>query len=198
MTLGQAEPGTRVCPSNPHGLPAPGASLQVGRTERAQPGAHVTAHIPASAWQARSRGLWEGPLAAPGRGVRPPGCQGPSTLARDQATGGRRRDTAARQLQRSLHVMVGIRQPPLLCRNWLSSEESGGVGDPSSPTQRDRAGPGLAGGQQAGCLRVPWARTPPWWGQGVCVGGCPHHSHPGRGHLVSAWRVSEWGSEGSR
>lgn len=197
MTPGQAGPGTRVCPSNPHGLPAPGTCLQVGRTERARPGAHVTAHIPASAWQARSRGLWKGPLAAPGRGVRPPECQGPSTLARNRPAGGGRRDMAARQPWRSLHVMVCIRQPPLPWGNRLSSEEPGDVGEPSSPAQRDGVGPRLARGQQADYLRVPWARTSLGGARGCVWMAAPHYSHPGRGHLVSAWQMSEWGSEGS-
>lgn len=181
MTPGRAGPGTRVCPSNPHGLlPAPGTCLQVGRTERARPGAHVTAHIPASAWQARSRGLWEGPLAAPGRGVRPPGCQGPSTLARNRPAGGGRRHGCSPAMEK----------PP---RDGLHQAAASAVGEPAVfrgawgcwgtlLTSPEGWGGAQAGQRAAG--RLPegaLGKDPPWWGQGVCVDGCPPLQPPWKG-----------------
>ena len=56
--------------------------------------------------------------------------------------------------------VVGIRQPPLLWGNQLSSKEPGDVGDPSSLAQRDSGGTPAGRGYQVGCLRMPWARTP--------------------------------------
>lgn len=64
--------------------------------------------------------------------------------------------------------MVGIRQPPLLWGNQLSSKEPGDVGDSPHWPRGTVAGPRLAGGHQAGCLRMPWARPPSVGPGGVC------------------------------
>ena len=118
----------------------------------------------------------------PGRGVRPPGCQGLSSVGESPAYW--RREERHGRLPAVRSLMVGIRQPPLLWGNQLSSKEPGDVGEPSSLAQKDSGGTPAGRGASGGLPEDALGKDPPRWGQGVCVDGC----HPGRGRLVPAWQ----------
>ena len=106
----------------------------------------MTARIPASAWQARSGGLWGGPLAVPGRGVRPPGCQGPPSVGERPAywrwEERHGRSPAVRSL--SQWLASGSR---LCCGGTSCLQRSPGMlGTPPHWPRGTVAGPRLAGG----------------------------------------------------
>lgn len=183
----------RVCPSNPRACqPRAPACRWGGQSAPRSPCDRPHPHLRLAGEERRPLGRPPGSAWKGGQASWVPGSVQRRREAGLLEAGGETRPLASREKSQP---MVGIRQPPLLWGNQLSSKEPGDVGDPSSLAQRDSGGAPAGRGASGGLPEDALGDDPPRWGQGVCVDGCHPYGRPGRGRLVPAWQMSEWESE---